>query len=75
VYRLTLERAREIGLPVKAVPSWYDIDDEYTLRLLQAELSGERLTFIEPGLTGADAPATRRFLAMRSARARMRTAS
>jgi rSAM/selenodomain-associated transferase 1 len=75
VYRLTLERAREIGLPVRAVPPWYDIDDEYTLRLLQAELAGERLTFIESGLTGADAPATRRFLAIRSARARMRTAS
>src|SRR5262245_29011052 len=29
VYRLTLERAREIELPVVNVPQWYDIDDEY----------------------------------------------
>jgi uncharacterized protein len=75
VHRLTLKRAREIDLPVLALPQWYDIDDEYTLRLLQAELAGERLTFAAPGLRGADAPATRRFLAMRSAHARMRTAS
>ena len=75
VYRLTLERAREIDLPVIAVPQWYDIDDEYTLRLLQAELAGERLAFAAPNLFGADASATRRFLAMRSAQARMRTAS
>jgi hypothetical protein len=75
VYRLTRERAREIELPVIDVPPWYDIDDEYTLRLLQAELAGEPLAFATPGLSGADAPATRRFLAMRSAHARMRTAS
>jgi len=75
VYRLTLERAREIDLPVIAVPQWYDIDDEYTLRLLQAELAGERLAFAAPSLDGADAPATRRFLAMHSARARLRTAT
>src|SRR5215470_8586653 len=74
VYRLTLERAREINLPVIAVPQWYDIDDEYTLRLLQAELAGERLAFAATHLVGADAPATRQFLAMRSAYARMRTA-
>ena len=75
VHRLTLERAREIELPVIDVPQWYDIDDEYTLHLLQAELAGEPLAFAAPGLNGADAPATRRFLAMRSAHARMRTAS
>jgi uncharacterized protein len=59
VYRLTLERADEIGLPVATVPQWYDIDDEYTLRLLQAEL----------------APHTRRFLANRTTRARARSFS
>jgi uncharacterized protein len=75
VYHLTLERAREINLPVVAAPQWYDIDDEYTLRLLQAELAGERLTFAAAGLSGADALATRRFLGMRSALARMRAAS
>ena len=75
VYPLTLQRAREIDLPVIAVPQWYDIDDEYTLRLLQTELAGERLAFVAPGLIGSEAPATRRFFAMRSAHARMRTAS
>jgi rSAM/selenodomain-associated transferase 1 len=75
VYRVTLERAREIALPVINVPRWYDIDDEYTLRLLQAELAGQRLEFIEPGLIGADAPATRNFFATRTARARARTLS
>jgi rSAM/selenodomain-associated transferase 1 len=75
VFRLTLERAREIDLPVVTVPQWYDIDDEYTLRLLQAELAGERLSFAAPGVRGADAPATRRFLAMLSAHVRMRSAS
>jgi uncharacterized protein len=75
VYRLTLERAREIELPVVNVPQWYDIDDEYTLRLLQAEFAGQRLEFAEPGLAGADAPHTRRFLANCSARSRARTLS
>jgi len=75
VYRLTLERAREIGLPVANVPQWYDIDDEYTLRLLQAELAGQCLEFAEPGLIGADAPHTRQFLASHSARTRARTFS
>ena len=67
VYRLTLERAREIALPVTSVAQWYDVDDEYTLRLLQAELAGERLEFAAPGLTGAEAPCTRQLLARRTA--------
>ena len=45
-------RARD-RLPVINVPQWYDIDDEYTLRLLQAELAGERLEFAAPGVVGA----------------------
>src|SRR5258705_6660033 len=75
VYRLTLERAREIGLPVVNVPQWYDVDDEYTLQLLQAELAGQRLEFAEPGLTPAEARHTRDFLASRNARAPARTFS
>src|SRR5262249_53461379 len=75
VYRLTLERGREIDLPVTNGPPWYDIDDEYTLRLLQAELAGQQLEFTEPGLSGADAPHTRQFLANRTTRARVRTLS
>lgn len=67
VCRLTLQRAREIALPVTSLAQWYDIDDEYTFRLLQAELAGERLEFAAPGMAGADAPCTRQFLARRIA--------
>lgn len=67
VHRLTIERAREIGRPVIEVPGWYDVDDARTLRLLESELDGAPLSFAAPGLTGADAPATRQFLARRNA--------
>lgn len=70
VYRLTLERAAEIGVPVAAVPGWYDVDDCESLALLEAELAGERLPFAAAGLVGAAAPATRGFLATRNAPAR-----
>ncbi len=63
VYRLTLQRAKEIALPAVNVPPWYDIDDVESLHLLQAELAGRRPVFADAGTTGADASATRRFLA------------
>jgi uncharacterized protein len=63
VYRLTLERAREIGLPVVNVPGWYDVDDEASFRMLEAELAGTRPGFA--GLAGAPAPATRQFMRAR----------
>jgi rSAM/selenodomain-associated transferase 1 len=62
VYRMTVERAREIRLPVVSVPLWYDIDDAETLRLLTDELAGKRPAFAAPDVTVADAPATRKFL-------------
>jgi uncharacterized protein len=65
VHRLTMQRAAEIDVPVVNVPGWYDVDDEQTLRLLQRELAGERLSFAEAGVSGAHAPATRRFLTHR----------
>ncbi|HWB46155.1 MAG TPA: TIGR04282 family arsenosugar biosynthesis glycosyltransferase [Hyphomicrobiaceae bacterium] len=65
VYPLTVERAAEIGLPVVNLPCWYDVDDRQTLRLLEAELAGERVPFAQAGLVGSDAPATRAFLARR----------
>jgi hypothetical protein len=65
VYRLTLERAREIGLPVVDVPGWYDVDDASSLAMLENELAGMRPPFAT--LDGADAPATRQFLKMRQA--------
>ncbi len=62
VYRLTVKRAAEIGIPVTEIPGWYDVDDAQTLRILEAELAGEHPPFAEPGLVGAPAAATRRFL-------------
>jgi uncharacterized protein len=67
VYRLTVARAAEIGVPVVTVPLWYDVDDRATLRLLEAELTGERPSFAASGLQGAPAPATRRFIERRHA--------
>lgn len=69
VYALTLQRAAEIGIPVINVPGWYDVDDKQTLQLLQSEIAGERLAFAASGLIGADAPATRQFLAQREVKA------
>lgn len=64
VYRLTLDRAREIGLPVVTVRSWYDVDDAGSFRMLEEELFGSPPA---TGLAGADAPATRQFLLERKA--------
>lgn len=49
----TLQRAREVGLPVHILPEWYDVDDAETLRRLQDDLDG-----IGP-FRGSDAPHTR----------------
>lgn len=68
VYRLTLDRAREIGLPVETVPGWYDVDDAASLTVLEKELSGERPAFGGDIIAGADAPATRQFMRQRQRR-------
>ncbi len=68
VHERTVERAAEIGLPVVNVPGWYDVDDAASLALLMAELAGERPAFVQPGLTGAQAPATRAHFAERDTR-------
>jgi hypothetical protein len=62
VYRVTLERAREIGVPVVNVPGWYDVDDAASLRMLADELAGKRPPFSAATMIGADAPATRQFM-------------
>jgi glycosyltransferase A (GT-A) superfamily protein (DUF2064 family) len=62
VYRATVARARAIGLPVVNVSQWYDVDDESSLRMLEAELGGQPPAFAAPGLTGGEAPMTRKFL-------------
>ncbi|MEO8935769.1 MAG: TIGR04282 family arsenosugar biosynthesis glycosyltransferase [Burkholderiaceae bacterium] len=64
VHRLTMERAAEIGLNVVSVPGWYDVDDAASLQMLEDEFAGRRPSFAEA--MGADAPATRRFLAARN---------
>jgi rSAM/selenodomain-associated transferase 1 len=66
VYARTVERAREMRLPVVNVPQWYDIDDEDSLRLLESELAGEPLPFKTAGHAGAEARATRQFFAART---------
>jgi len=65
VYERTLDRAREIGLPVVNVPCWYDVDDASSLEMLEAELAGERPPFAAADLIGAEAPATRQFMRAR----------
>jgi rSAM/selenodomain-associated transferase 1 len=63
VYRITLDRAREIGLSAVGVPAWYDVDDAVSLRMLEDEFAGRLPAFA----AGAEAPATRRFLSRRIA--------
>jgi rSAM/selenodomain-associated transferase 1 len=65
VHSATVERARELGLPVKIVQAWYDVDDAQSLQLLSDELSGIRDPFPGSGLRGARADATRVFLSER----------
>jgi hypothetical protein len=67
VYRATVARARDIGLSVVNVSQWYDVDDESSLRMLEAELDGQPPAFAAPGLTGGEAPMTRKFLDARRA--------
>src|SRR5213079_2481869 len=61
----TIERAADINLPVELLPTWYDVDDAATLRLLCEELS--LLTDGHNGRAhfqgGSEAPHTRKYLA------------
>src|SRR5438552_3135118 len=61
----TIERAAEINLPVEFLPTWYDVDDAATLRLLC-----EELLLLSDGHIGqaqfrggSKAPHTRKYLA------------
>ncbi len=62
VYRLTLDRAAEIGLPVADVAPWYDVDDAASLATLRHELDGTPPPFATAAHPPADAPATRAYL-------------
>jgi Uncharacterized protein conserved in bacteria len=57
VTQQTLERAAELHLPVHMLPTWYDVDDVATLKMLLSELF-ERQPFA-PGLSPARAHHTR----------------
>src|SRR5712664_1197046 len=61
----TIDRAADINLPVELLPTWYDVDDAVTLRLLCNELS--LLTDGHDGQAqfrgGSEAPHTRKYLA------------
>jgi uncharacterized protein len=63
VYEVTVARAKEIGLPVTSIPGWYDVDDEASLGMLEKELFDAAPSFLS--CKGADAAATREFLANR----------
>jgi rSAM/selenodomain-associated transferase 1 len=64
VYELTLQRAREIDLPVIALDGWYDVDDGASYAMLEHELNGIRPPFAKGPLQ--DAPKTRAFVRRRS---------
>ncbi len=54
----TRQRAREIGLPLWTLPTWYDVDDRVSLNALACELSGSTAR-TEPGYP---APHSRRYV-------------
>lgn len=71
VFGQTVERVRDAGLELVTLPTWYDVDDAATLRVLEAEmLQGKLPTFATS--MGYEAEATRAFL--RERRERLRAA-
>lgn len=62
VFERTLERAGEIGLPMTVLPSWYDVDDALSLRILAHELLEGR-PYREVGPRPSEAAHSRRVLA------------
>ena len=63
VHAATLRRAREAGLAVTNVPRWYDVDDEASLRVLEAELEGSPPPCATSETRGGAAAATQVWLA------------
>lgn len=45
----TLERAREVGLDMHVLPTWYDVDDPQDLRRLHRELNAMPAAELKPG--------------------------
>jgi rSAM/selenodomain-associated transferase 1 len=58
----TRARARSLGLEVVELPTWYDVDDASSLRVLLAELAGEHVNGTRK-LLPFPAPATTRCIA------------
>lgn len=58
VLEQTIQRAREVNLPVHLLPTWYDVDDRDTLDRLCQEFFGANGS----ASAGYPAPATRQFL-------------
>jgi rSAM/selenodomain-associated transferase 1 len=61
VYRQTLDRAGEVGVPVASLPEWYDVDDNETLAVLAREIQ-LRESAANPYRRGYSAPRTTAFL-------------
>jgi uncharacterized protein len=68
VFQQTLERAREIGLQVELLQTWYDVDDGATLQRLRRELL---VACGGDGFAGYDARYTRTYLQSLEAAKRM----
>jgi rSAM/selenodomain-associated transferase 1 len=67
VYRQTLVRAGEVGVPVASLPVWYDVDDDETLGVLVREMQ------LDPAAAslyrgGYPAPSTAAFLGQLAAK-------
>jgi uncharacterized protein len=60
VYGETVERSKEINLPVITLPTWYDVDDQLSLNRLLSELFPESANEAVPH--GSPAPYTKEFL-------------
>ena len=61
VARQTRERAKQLGLPVVSLPTWFDVDEELSLERLRREFfSPGRGVSLQPG--GYPAPFTRAYL-------------
>lgn len=67
VFEQTVERVRDAGLELVTLPTWYDVDDAATLRVLEAEMLHGKLPSFATSM-GYDAQATREFLFARRKR-------
>lgn len=62
VYERSLQCARRLGSHVVELAEWYDVDDAASFEILKAEIAGNRPSFANAAVKGANAPATRNFM-------------